>query len=48
MCVIVRRDDGRGTMVKWNNGGGWTFDVVVLWLGMRQNGDTVEWWGEWI
>jgi hypothetical protein len=28
--VIVWRDDVRGTMVKENDGGGWSFDVVVL------------------
>jgi hypothetical protein len=42
----MRRDDGCGTAVKENNGGGWSFDGVVLWLGRRQTGDTVEWWGE--
>jgi hypothetical protein len=25
-------DDGCGTTVKVNNGGGWSFDGVVLWL----------------
>jgi hypothetical protein len=30
MGVVVRRDDGRGTMVKGNDGGVWSFDVVVL------------------
>jgi hypothetical protein len=44
--VIVRRDDGRGTEVKENDGGGWSSNVVVFWLGMSQNGDTVEWWEE--
>jgi hypothetical protein len=42
--VIVRRGDGRGTVMKWNNGGGWSSDGVVLWLWMRQNGDAVESW----
>jgi hypothetical protein len=28
--VIVRRDDGRGTVVKRNDGGGWSSDGVVL------------------
>jgi hypothetical protein len=41
--VIVRRDDGRGTEVKENDGGGWSSDVVVFWLGMSKNGDTIEW-----
>jgi hypothetical protein len=26
----VRRNDGCGTAVKGNDGGGWSFDVVVL------------------
>jgi hypothetical protein len=34
-------------MVKGNDGNGWNFDDVVLWLGRRQNGDVVEWWREW-
>jgi hypothetical protein len=29
----VRRDDACGTTVKGNDGGGWSFDDVVLWLG---------------
>jgi hypothetical protein len=33
-------------MVKENNDGGWSFDDVVLWLGRRQNRDTIEWWEE--
>jgi hypothetical protein len=41
------RDDRRGTMVKGNDGDGWSSDGVVLWLGRRQNGDTVVWLGEW-
>jgi hypothetical protein len=32
-----------GTAVKGNDGGGWSSDDVVLWLGRRQNGDTAEW-----
>jgi hypothetical protein len=32
-----------GTTVKGNDGGGWSSDDVVLWLGRRQNGDTAEW-----
>jgi hypothetical protein len=32
----------RETTVKENNNGGWNFDSVVLWLGMRQNKDAVE------
>jgi hypothetical protein len=35
MRVIVRRDDGRGTVVKENDGGGWSSDGVVLWLGRQ-------------
>jgi hypothetical protein len=41
----VWRDDGRGTMVKGNDGGGWSSDGVVLWLQRSQNGDVIEWWG---
>jgi hypothetical protein len=43
---VVRRDDGRETAVKWNDGDGWSRDDVVSWLGRRQNRDTVEWWEE--
>jgi hypothetical protein len=45
--VIVRRDDGCETAVKENNGDTWSSDSVVLWLGRRQDGDTIEWWREW-
>jgi hypothetical protein len=44
--VIVRRDDRRGTAVKENDDGGWSSDGVTLWLGIRQNENTVECWGE--
>jgi hypothetical protein len=37
----------RETSVEGNNGGGWSSDGMVLWLRRRQNGDTVEWCGEW-
>jgi hypothetical protein len=46
MGVVVGRDDGHVTAVKGNNNDEWNFDGVVLWLGRRQNGDTIEWWGE--
>jgi hypothetical protein len=46
MCVIVRRDKGRGTAVKENNDDGWSSNDVVLWLERRQNEDVVEWWEE--
>jgi hypothetical protein len=46
MGVIVRWDDRRETMVKENDGDGWSSDGVVLWLGWKQNRDVVEWWGE--
>jgi hypothetical protein len=36
-----------GTRVKGNDGCGWIYDGVVLWLGRRQNGDTIEWCEEW-
>jgi hypothetical protein len=45
--VGLRRDDRRETFVKENDSGEWSSDVMVLWLGMRQNGDVIEWWGEW-
>jgi hypothetical protein len=44
--VVVQRDDGCEIAMKGNDSGGWSYDGVVLWLGRRQNGDTVEWWGE--
>jgi hypothetical protein len=47
MGVIVWRDNGCKTAVKGNDGGGWSFDGLMLWLGRRQNRDVVEWWGEW-
>jgi hypothetical protein len=31
------------TVVKSNDGDGWSSDGVALWLGRRQNGDTIEW-----
>jgi hypothetical protein len=40
--VVVWRDDEHGMMVKGNNGSGWSSDGVMLWLGRRQNGDTIE------
>jgi hypothetical protein len=43
MDVVVRRDDSRETAMKGNDGGKWSFDYVVVWLGRRQNGDAVEW-----
>jgi hypothetical protein len=46
MSVVVWKDDGHGTVVKGNNGGRWSLDGVVLWLGRRKNGDVVEWWGD--
>jgi hypothetical protein len=42
----MRRDDVRETVVKGNNGGKWSSDGMMLWLGRMQNGDTVEWWRE--
>jgi hypothetical protein len=47
MGVIVRRDDGCETAVKGNDDNGWSSDGMMLWLGRRQNGDAVEWLGEW-
>jgi hypothetical protein len=45
MDVVVRRDDRSGTVMKGNDGGGWSFDGLVLWLGRGQNRDTIKWWG---
>jgi hypothetical protein len=42
MGVVVRRDDECETTVKGNDGGGWSPNDMVLWLGRRQNRDTVE------
>jgi hypothetical protein len=42
--VIGQSDDGCGTTVKGNDSVGSSSNGVVLWLGMWQNGDTVEWW----
>jgi hypothetical protein len=41
---VVRSDDGREIVVKENDGGRWSSDGVVLWLGRKQNGDAVGWW----
>jgi hypothetical protein len=30
------------TIMKGNDGGGWSYDGVVLWVGRRQNEDVVE------
>jgi hypothetical protein len=43
----VWRDDGRGTTVKGNDDSRWSSDGMVFWLGRRQNGGVIEWWGEW-
>jgi hypothetical protein len=43
---VVRRYDRHETTVKENDGSGWSSNGVVLWLGRRQNEDTVKWWGE--
>jgi hypothetical protein len=43
----MRRDDRRETTMKENHNGRWSSDDVVHWLQRRQNGDAVEWWGEW-
>jgi hypothetical protein len=45
--VIVRTNDGCETAVKGNNDGRWSSDGIVLWLGRRQDKDTVEWLREW-
>jgi hypothetical protein len=43
----VLSDDECGTTIKMNNVDGWSSDDVVLWLVRKQNGDVIEWWGEW-
>jgi hypothetical protein len=43
MGVIVQRKNEHATAVKENDGGRWSSDCVVLWLGTRQNGDVVVW-----
>jgi hypothetical protein len=42
VSIIVQRDDRYKIMVKENDDGGWSSNDVVLWLGMRQNRDTVK------
>jgi hypothetical protein len=32
--IIMRKDDGRGTVVIGNNSSGWSFDGVMIWLWM--------------
>jgi hypothetical protein len=34
--------------VKEDDGDWWSSNGMVLWLGMRQNEDEVEWWEEWL
>jgi hypothetical protein len=41
--VVVRRDNGRGMVVKENDVSRWSFDGVVLWSGRMQNRDAIEW-----
>jgi hypothetical protein len=43
MYVIVWMDDGHGLAEKGNDGRDWSSDDMVLWLGRRQNEDTIEW-----
>jgi hypothetical protein len=45
--IIVQKDDRHGTTVKRNDIGRWSSDDMLLWLERRQNGDVIEWWGEW-
>jgi hypothetical protein len=42
------RDDGRRMALKGNDDGGYSSDDMVFWLGRRQNGHAIEWWGEWL
>jgi hypothetical protein len=37
------RDNRRGPVEKGNHVGDWSSDGMMLWLGRRQNGDTIEW-----
>jgi hypothetical protein len=43
MGIIMQRDNGHETLIKGNDDGGWSPDDMVLWLGMRQNKDAIEW-----
>jgi hypothetical protein len=43
----VRRDDGHEAAVKGSDDNRWSSDGMMFWLRRRQNGDVVEWWGEW-
>jgi hypothetical protein len=47
ISVIVWRDNECKIVVKWNDGGRWSFDGLMLWLVRRQNRHVVEWWWEW-
>jgi hypothetical protein len=46
MGVNVQMNDEHGTTEKGNGGCGWGSVDVVLWIGMRQNEDAIEWWAE--
>jgi hypothetical protein len=45
--VVVRRNDEREMTVKENDGGGWSSNDVVLWLGRMKIEIMIEWWREW-
>jgi hypothetical protein len=40
--VVVRRNNKREAVVKWNYDVGWSFDDVVLWLEKMKNRDMIE------
>jgi hypothetical protein len=42
MGIVVQRDDGREIALKGDDGGIWSSDGVMLWLGRKKNGDTIE------
>jgi hypothetical protein len=46
MGVVVQSYDGCEIAVKGNDSDRWSSNGVVLWLGRRQNGDVIGWWGE--
>jgi hypothetical protein len=46
MGANVQMNDEHGTTEKGNDGCGWSSVDVVLWIGMRQNEDAIEWWAE--
>jgi hypothetical protein len=42
--VIVWKNDRYKTMMKGDDGDGWSSNSMMLWLVRRQNIDVIEWW----